>query len=89
MDTELTGRIEALESHLRRLKIITIVVFVAITMFVVAAAAPPQDNGFIQQFAAPKFSAQSFLLVGKDGKTYGCTPEELSQFLSSTIQRAL
>jgi hypothetical protein len=71
MDTELTGRIQALESHLRRLKIITIVVLVAITVFVVAAAAPPQDNGFIQQFAAPKFSAQSFLLVGKDGKTYG------------------
>jgi hypothetical protein len=40
------------------------------TVLVAAAAAPPQDNGFIQQFAAPRFAAQKFLLVGKDGKTY-------------------
>jgi hypothetical protein len=71
MVTELTGRVEVLESQLRRWKIITIVVLVAMTVLVVAAAAPPQDNGFIQQFAAPKFAAQSFLLVGKDGRTYG------------------
>lgn len=71
MDTKLTTRVEALESQLRRWKIITAAVLIAITVFVVAAAAPPQDNGFIQQFAAPKFAAQTFLLVGKDGKTYG------------------
>lgn len=71
MDKELTTRVEALESQLRRWKMITILALIAITVFVVAAAAPPQDNGFIQQFAAPKFAAQSFLLVGKDGKTYG------------------
>ena len=71
MDKELTTRVETLESQLRRWKIITMVVPIAMTVLVVAAAAPPQDNGFIQQFAAPKFAAQSFLLVGKDGKTYG------------------
>ncbi len=71
MNTELTTRVEALESQLRRWKIITIVVLIAMTVLVVAAAAPLQDNGFIQQFAAPKFAAQTFLLVGKDGKTYG------------------
>ncbi|MGH9517769.1 MAG: hypothetical protein ACRD3P_19050 [Terriglobales bacterium] len=70
MYIELTTRVEALESQLRRWKIITIVVLVAMTVLVGAAAAPPQDNGFIQQFAAPKFAAQIFLLVGKDGKTY-------------------
>ena len=71
MNTELATRVEALESQLRRWKIITIMVLIAATVLVVAAAAPPQDNGFIQPFAAPKFSAQTFLLVGKDGKTYG------------------
>ena len=70
MDRELTTRVETLESQLRRWKIITIVVLIAMTVLVVSAAAPPQDNGFIQQFAAPKFAAQSFLLIGKDGKTY-------------------
>ena len=71
MDTKLTTRVEALESQLRRWKIITVVVLFAITVLVVAAAAPPQDNGFVQEFPAPKFAAQTFLLVGKDGKTYG------------------
>jgi hypothetical protein len=47
------------------------VALIAATVLVVAAAAPPQDSGFVQQFAAPKFAAQTFLLVGKDGKTYG------------------
>ena len=70
MDTELTTRVQALESQLRRWKIITVVLLIAATVLVVAAAAP-QDNGFVQQFAAPKFAAQTFLLVGKDGKTYG------------------
>jgi len=70
MDKELTTRIETLESQLRRWKIITIVVLIAMTVSVVAAAAPPQDNGVVQQFPAPKFAAQTFLLVGKDGKTY-------------------
>ena len=70
MDTELTTRVQALESQLRRWKIITVVLLIAATVLVVAAAAP-QDNGFVQQFAAPKFAAQMFLLVGKDGKTYG------------------
>jgi hypothetical protein len=70
MDKELTPRVEALEAQLRRWRIITIVTLVAMTVLVAAAAAPPQDNGFIQQFAAPKFAAQTFLLVGKDGKTY-------------------
>ena len=70
MDTELTSRVEALASQLRFWKMITIVVLVAMTVLVLAVAAPPQDNGFVQQFAAPKFAAQSFLLVGKDGKAY-------------------
>ena len=70
MDTELTTRVQALESQLRRWKIITVVLLIDATVLVVAAAAP-QDNGFVQQFAAPKFAAQMFLLVGKDGKTYG------------------
>ena len=65
MDTELTTRVQALESQLRRWKIITVVLLIAATVLVVAAAAP-QDIGFVQQFAA-----QMFLLVGKDGKTYG------------------
>jgi len=75
MNNELATRVETLESQLRRWKIITIVVLVAMTVLVVSAAAPPQDNGFVQQFAAPKFAAQTFLLVGKDGKTYArlCT----------------
>jgi hypothetical protein len=64
-----------MESQLRRWKTITIVALITMTVLVVAAAAPPQDNGFIQQFAAPKFAAESFLLVGKDGKrTVACTP---------------
>ena len=71
MDTKLATRVEALESELRRWKIIMIVVLIAATAFVVAAAAPPQDRGFVQQVPAPKFAAQVFLLVGKDGKTYG------------------
>jgi hypothetical protein len=71
VDTKLTSRVEALESQLRRWRIITIVVLIAMAVLVVAAAAPPQDNGFIQQFAVPKFAAQTFLLVGKDGKTFG------------------
>jgi hypothetical protein len=75
MDNELVSRVAKLESQLRRWKIITIVVLIAMTVLVVSAAAPPQDNGFVQQFAAPKFAAQTFLLVGKDGKTYArlCT----------------
>ena len=75
MDRELTTRLDALESQLRRWKVITMVALIAMTVLVVCAAAPPQDDGFIQQFAAPKFAAQSFLLVGKDGRTYGrlCT----------------
>jgi hypothetical protein len=71
MDKEFTTRLGKMESQLRRWKTITIVALVAITVLVVAAAAPPQDNGFIQPYAAPKLAAQSFLLVGKDGKTYG------------------
>lgn len=70
MDSELTTRITALELQLKRWRIITIMFLIAMTVLVVAAAAPPQDNGFVQQFAAPKFAAQTFLLVGKDGKTY-------------------
>lgn len=70
-DTKLATRLEIMESQLRRWKIMTIVALVAMTVLVVAAAAPPQDNGFVQQFAAPKFAAETFLLVGKDGKTYG------------------
>jgi hypothetical protein len=71
VNTELATRVEAVEAQLRRWKIITILALIVMTVLVVAAAAPSQDNGFIQQFAAPKFAAQSFLLVGKDGKTYG------------------
>ena len=75
MDNELATRLDTLESQLLRWKIITIVVLIAMTVLVVAAAAPPQDNGFVQPFPAPKLSAQTFLLVGKDGKTYArlCT----------------
>jgi hypothetical protein len=71
MDTELKTRLEALESQLRRWKIIMIVVLIAATVLVVGAAAPPQDNGFVQQVPSPKLSAEVFLLIGKDGKTYG------------------
>ena len=71
MDSELTTRVEALESQLRHWRIITIVALIVTMVFVVVAAAAPQDSGFVQQFAAPKFAAQTFLLVGKDGKTYG------------------
>ena len=70
MEKELTTRVEALEAQLRRWKVTTIVALIVMTVLVAAAAAPPQDNGLIQQFAAPKFAAQTFLLVGKDGKTY-------------------
>jgi hypothetical protein len=70
VDTELKIRVEALESQLCRWKIITVMALIAMTALVVSAASPPQDNGFVQQFAAPKFAAQTFLLVGKDGKTY-------------------
>src|SRR3954465_6527637 len=66
VDAELSTRVAALESRLRRWRTVTIVALIAATVLVVAAAAAPQDNGFIQQFAA-----QIFLLVGKDGKTYG------------------
>jgi hypothetical protein len=75
MDKELTTRVEALEHQLRCWKVVTIVALIIATVLVLAAATPPQDNGFVQQFAAPKFAAQTFLLVGKDGKTYArlCT----------------
>ncbi len=71
METELKIRLDKLESQLRHWKIITALVLIAATVFVITAAAPPQDNGFVQQFPAPKVSAELFLLVGKDGKTYG------------------
>lgn len=70
MNNELTTRVERLESQLRRWRVLTIVVLIAMTVLVVGAAAPPQDNGFIQPFPASRLSAQTFLLVGKDGKTY-------------------
>ena len=71
MDTNLATRVEALESQVRRWKIVGAALLIAATVFVVSAAAPSQDNGFVQQVPAPKLTAQVFLLVGQDGKTYG------------------
>lgn len=39
------------------------------TVLVAAAAAPRKTTDSFNS-AAPKFAAQTFLLVGKDGKTY-------------------
>jgi hypothetical protein len=71
VDTNLITRVEFLESQLRRWKAIMLVVLIAVTVVVVIAAARPQDDGSIKQVPAPRLSAQVFLLIGQDGKTYG------------------
>jgi hypothetical protein len=45
VNTELATRVEAVEAQLRRWKIITILALIVMTVLVIAAAAPPQDNG--------------------------------------------
>jgi hypothetical protein len=75
MDANLARRIEVLEFEVHRWKVLTVVVLIAMTVLVVAAAAPPQfqvnpEDRFVQQVPAGKLAAHDFTLVGEDGRPY-------------------
>jgi len=75
MDADLAGRIEVLEFEVRRWKMLTTVVLMAMTVLVVAAVASPHvgessEDRFVQQVPAAKLAAHDFTLVGEDGTAY-------------------
>jgi hypothetical protein len=75
MDANLAKRIEVLEFEVRRWRVLTVVVLIAMTVLVVTAAAPPQvrvssEDRFVQQVPAGKLAAHDFTLVGEDGTPY-------------------
>jgi hypothetical protein len=75
MDANLADRIELLEFEVRRWKLLTIVVLIAVPMLMVVAAAPSQvrassEDQFVQQVPAGKLTAHDFTLVGEDGTPY-------------------
>lgn len=80
MDTSFIARIEALESEVRRWKLITLIVvggLIVILEMAAASAQPgqresgmPSDPGFALRVPAADVAAHNFSLVGRDGKTY-------------------
>jgi len=75
MDANLAKRVESLESEVRRWRVLTVVLLIAITVLVVTAAAPPQvrvtpEDQFVHQVPAATLTARDFTLVGKDGRPY-------------------
>ncbi len=76
MEANLARKLVALESEVRRSKVVTVVVLIAMTLLVVGAVAPfqqarafPEDR-FVQQVPASRLVARDFTLVGDDGKPY-------------------
>jgi hypothetical protein len=75
MDANLAKRIEVLEFEVRRWRVLTVAMLIAMTVLVVAASAPsqratPEEDQFVHQVPAGALTARDFTLVGKDGKPY-------------------
>lgn len=76
LDSRLDSRLGALESQLRRWKLVTVLLVLAFAVLLFVAAAPQAeekrgiDNGFVMQATSPMMRSQSFVVVGSDGKVY-------------------
>lgn len=74
LDSRLDSRLAALESQLRRWKLVTVLLALAFAVLLFVAAAPQEkrgfDNGFVMQATPPMLRSQSFIVVGSDGKVY-------------------
>lgn len=70
MEVDVLKRVEKLQSELRRWKVVTSLLLIAITTLVIAGAQFP-DRHFVQQLPADKLMAREFTIVGSDGKPYG------------------
>lgn len=75
MDPSLNLRFAALESQVRRWKLVTILLALTIMVLLFVAAGPQMkergsDDGFVIQGAMPMLRSQSFVVVGSDGKVY-------------------
>ena len=70
MDTNVLERLEKLEGQLRRWKAVTLLLVVVLTLVLLTATTFANSDGLIQTPAA-RLSANSFVLVGRDGNIYG------------------
>jgi hypothetical protein len=70
MDTKILTRLEAVESQLRRWKIIVFLLLAMLAVVTFLGAAPPQDDQFVIP-SSGKLTAHDFTLLGKDGKARG------------------
>lgn len=80
MDTNLLSRVEALESQLRRWKLISLAALAAVSILLLTGAAfAPQGRDFLPDYSqrdglmqvpARSLSSHNFDLVGKDGRVY-------------------
>ncbi len=75
MNSSLDSRLAALESQLRRWKLLTVLLVLAFAVLLFVAAAPQEkrqvfDNGIVIGGASPILRSQSFVVVGNDGKVY-------------------
>ena len=65
---KLIPRVEKLESQLRRWRMLTLLVVIALTVVLLTGAASPERGGLWQP-PANSLASRSFVLVGDDGST--------------------
>jgi hypothetical protein len=70
MDPDILMRVKSLEAQIRRWKLIAIVLLTLGAGVILAAAALAQDEQFVVPAKHTRVVAESFLLLGKDGRTY-------------------
>jgi hypothetical protein len=72
MNTNLNARIENLETTIRRLKALIVLVLIGVPAMLVTAAAPAQrSEGNVDSMYRENLEAHSFVLIGRDNKAYG------------------
>lgn len=70
MDNNILVRVEALERQLRRWKTVTMLLLAILVMVMLTGAAYPSGDEGLLQMPSTRVLSHSFVLVGKDGKTY-------------------
>jgi hypothetical protein len=72
MNTDLNARIETLETKIRRLRALIVLVVIGAAAMLGAAAAPAQrSSGYVDSAYRENVEAHNFVLVGRDNKAYG------------------
>lgn len=75
METKLADEVQVLKIQVRRLKVITSVLLLGLSLLIAAASVQrlraSAGDSFVREIPAAVIAAHDFTLIGKDGKPYG------------------